>query len=182
MPFISSLTEDSGAIAVMKLDMATGAPFADYIAAQLLTNNLLSGEDKELMGAYISKLNNCNYTLGIHKTAFKSFGLDASVIDELLRDIDSSSVSEKLKPVLKFAKALTLSPGSISASDASAVLNAGYSEEEFHNIVMTICLFNFTNRMLDGHGVKGNEKLWEERGKELHNSRYQFMIDAFKDR
>ena len=26
------------------------------------------------------------------------------------------------------------------------------------------------------------KSLWEERGKELHNSRYQFMIDAFKDR
>jgi uncharacterized peroxidase-related enzyme len=182
MPFIPSLTDDSGAIAVMKLDMATGAPFADYIAAQLLTNSLLPGEDKELLGAYISRLNNCNYTLGIHKTAFKSFGLDPSIIDALINDIDSAPVSEKLKPVLKFAKILTLTPGSISATDADAVLEAGYSEKEFHDIVMTISLFNFTNRMLDGHGIKGNKELWEERGKELHNSRYQFMIDAFKDR
>jgi uncharacterized peroxidase-related enzyme len=182
MPFVSQLSDDSGAIAVMKLNMNTGAPFADYIAAQLLTHSLLAPEDKELIGAYVSALNNCQYTLGIHRAAFASFGLDPSVIDDLLIDIDTAKVRDQLKPVLKFVRKLTLWPGHIIDNDARAVLDAGFGEDEFHDLVMTTSLFNFTNRMLEGHGIKGNKNIWHERGQELHNSRYQFMIDAFKDR
>lgn len=33
-----------------------------------------------------------------------------------------------------------------------------------HDAVLTICLFNFMNRLLEGRGVKGNRELYETRG------------------
>jgi hypothetical protein len=36
-----------------------------------------------------------------------------------------------------------------------------------HEAVLTICLFNFMNRLLDGHGITGHAALYETRGKAL---------------
>ena len=52
-------------------------------------------------------------------------------------------------------------------ADADAVFAAGWDERALHDAVCVACLFNFMNRLVEGHGVKGNPGLYRERGRIL---------------
>ena len=89
----------------------------------------------------------------------ESFGVDTSIFDELLTDINSANIENKLKPLLSYVKKLTLNPGKISDSDAQAVFDAGWSEQALHDAITVCALFNFMNRIVDGHGVITNDSI-----------------------
>jgi len=46
----------------------------------------------------------------------------------------------------------------------------------FPKLGMVTCIFNFMNRLLEGHGVKGNEKIFKIRGKMLKEHGYRYTI------
>lgn len=66
----------------------------------------------------------------------------------------------------------------MTQADADAVLAAGWGEAELHDAALTVCLFNFMNRLLEGHGVKGNAALYAARGQALHDEGYQPLLGA----
>ena len=57
---------------------------------------------------------------------------------------------------------------------------AGWSESALHEAVLTVCLFNFMNRLLEGHGVKGNPGVFSARGQALRDEGYEPLL-AFLD-
>lgn len=69
-------------------------------------------------------------------------------------------------------KKLTLEPSKIWEGDMDLVKEAGWSEEALHQAILIGCLFNFYNRLLDGHGVKGNKKIYRFAGDHLHKNGY----------
>jgi hypothetical protein len=64
----------------------------------------------------------------------------------------------------------------MTQSDADAVFAAGWGEAELHDAVLTTCLFNFMNRLLEGHGVKGSRELYAARGQALHDEGYTPLL------
>jgi hypothetical protein len=60
--------------------------------------------------------------------------------------------------------------------DADAVFAAGWDEAALHDAVLTVCLFNFMNRLVEGHGVKGTPDLYLTRGKALHGEGYAPLL------
>jgi alkylhydroperoxidase family enzyme len=82
-----------------------------------------------------------------------AFGVDAGLLQALVENPDAAGVSKKLKPVLAFAKKLTLTPAKMTTGDARAVLDAGWDEQALHDIICVCCIFAFANRLVDGHGV-----------------------------
>jgi hypothetical protein len=61
-------------------------------------------------------------------------------------------------------------------ADADAVFQAGWSERALHDAIMTTSLFNFMNRLLEGHGCKGSDELFRERGKALRDHGYSPLL------
>ena len=55
----------------------------------------------------------------------------------------------------------------MTAADAQAVFEAGWCERDLHDAVLTVGLFNLMNRLLEGHGVKGQDHLYRDRGAAL---------------
>ena len=81
--------------------------------------------------------------------------------EKLLRgDSPLAPVEPPMKPILAYAKKLTLAPARMTQADAGAVFAAGWSERALHDAVLTVCLFNFMNRLLDGHGVTGDAAIY----------------------
>lgn len=117
----------------------------------------LSVAQRELIAALVSALNACEFCFGAHSVIAESFGVDAFIFDELLTDIDSANIEQGLKPLLSYVKKLTLSPSKVSDSDALAVFEAGWSEQALHDAVTVCALFNFMNRVVEGHGVITND-------------------------
>jgi len=70
----------------------------------------LSKESRDLIMTYASALNHCYFSDNGHQGKAKASGSHAKLIEQLQTDMDSANVDEKLKPVLRFVKKLTLTP------------------------------------------------------------------------
>ena len=112
----------------------------------------LSAGQRELIAAYTSSLNACELCFGVHRLVASRFGIDADLFDAIGDDIDSAPVDPQLRPLLRFARKLTIDPSKVVQADAQAVLDAGWSEQALHDAINVISMFNFMNRLVLGHG------------------------------
>jgi hypothetical protein len=85
-----------------------------------------------------------------------------------------------MRPLLAYARRLTLSPAKMTQADADAVFAAGWSERALHDAVLTTCLFNFMNRRLEEHGCKGSKALFALRGPALEQEGYAPLLDLLR--
>lgn len=90
-------------------------------------------------------------------------------------------VPDKIRPLLEFARKLTLTPARMTWQDAQRVFDAGWSEQALHDAIEVVCLFNFMNRLLDGHGVHGGEELFVQRGTQLASGGYQPLLEFLRE-
>jgi AhpD family alkylhydroperoxidase len=72
-----------------------------------------SDDGRELIITYASALNHCDFCYNGHQAKSAVLGINDVIIEQLQTDIDSANVDEKLKPVLRFVKKLTLTPGKL---------------------------------------------------------------------
>ena len=112
----------------------------------------LSVAERELIAAYTSGLNACKLCYGVHKLVAEQFGINAATFEKLLDDIDAAPLDEKIKPLLRYAETLTKEPYKITQAHADAVFAAGWNEQALHDAINVICMFNFMNRIVLGHG------------------------------
>jgi uncharacterized protein YciW len=73
-----------------------------------------------------------------------------------MADLETSSVDEKLKPILAYVGKLTRTPAFMTEADAQKVYDAGWDEQALFDAVSVCALFNFMNRIVEGSGIKGN--------------------------
>jgi uncharacterized peroxidase-related enzyme len=172
MPFFSSFNDDSGVRDILALNPAAGRALIDYHEAVLRGPSPLTPGERELIAAYVSGLNACHYCHGVHATTAAEFGISRDLLERLIDDPASAPVEAKLKPLLAYVKKLTLTPARMGKADADAVYAAGWSERALHDAVSVCCLFNFMNRLIDGHGVEGRAELYQRRGEMLHKDGY----------
>jgi uncharacterized peroxidase-related enzyme len=178
MAWFSCLPDDAGVRHIVSINPAAGRALIEFHEAALRNVSGLLPRDKELIAAYVSGLNACQYCYGVHSETTKAFGIDAALLEQLLSDFEAAPVDARLKPILTYARKLTLQPAMMTQADADAVFAAGWGEAELHDAVLTICLFNFMNRLLEGHGVKGNSALYQARGQALRDEGYAPLLQA----
>ena len=139
-----------------------------------------TSEQRELIAAYASGLNDCTYCYNTHRATAEAFGLDENLLDSMLSDLDTSAVDDQLKPVLRFVKKLTQSPSRMVQADADAIFDAGWDEDCFHYTVMICGLFNLMNRVMDGYGVKNTAEFRKSRGRVLADVGYRGVTAGLK--
>ena len=132
---------------------ATVRPLLEYHDALLCGESDLSVAERELIAAYVSGLNACQFCFGAHKIAADAWGVDPDMIDALIADLDTAPVDASLRPILAYAAKLTRSPAMMTEADAQAVYDAGWSESALYDAVQVTALFNFMNRIVEGSGV-----------------------------
>ncbi len=113
----------------------------------------LTVAQRELIAAYVSSLNACNYCAGAHQVIAEAHGIEPSLIDRLTQDVDTSGIDDKLKPIIRYVEKLTQEPSSVRPSDADAVRAACWSEDALFDAISICALFNFMNRIVEGTGV-----------------------------
>jgi uncharacterized peroxidase-related enzyme len=108
---------------------------------------------RELIITYTSGLNQCDYCYNTHKAVSEQLGIDEKVFDQLKTDIDSAQVDERLKPVLRYVKKLTLTPDRITQADAQQIFDAGWDENVFLDVIFLCAVVNCMNRFVSGIGI-----------------------------
>jgi uncharacterized peroxidase-related enzyme len=108
---------------------------------------------RELIITYTSGLNQCDFCYNTHKAVSEQLGIDEKVFDQLKTDIGSAQVDEKLKPVLRYVKKLTLTPDRITQADAQQIFDAGWDENVFLDVIFLCAVVNCMNRFVSGIGI-----------------------------
>ncbi len=128
-------------------------PLLAYHDALLRAESPLSVGQRELIAAFVSGLNACQFCFGAHKIYADVFGISEAVVDALVEDVDTAPVDDKLKPLLRYVARLNGLPAKVSPADAQAVFDAGWSERALYDAVQVCALFNCMNRIVEGTGV-----------------------------
>jgi len=176
MPRFPTLEREATVPDILKMSPEAGAHLMALHEALLRGPSPLSAAQRELIAAYVSGLNECRYCYGVHAETAKAFEVPESVVRGMIEDLDCPGLDPRMKPILRLARKLTEAPSSVTDADTDAVYEAGWDEKALHDAIMVVCCFNFMNRLLDGHGVHGHERMYAERGRMLKAHGYAPLI------
>ena len=113
----------------------------------------LSKGTRELIIAYTSDLNQLESCYIARKSLFKELGIDESAYGQLKSDIDTANADDKLKPLLRFVKKLTLTPDQITQADINLIYDVGWDERALLDTVRLCAVVNCMNRFTMGVGI-----------------------------
>jgi uncharacterized peroxidase-related enzyme len=129
-------------------------------------NNTLSRGERELIGTYVSSLNDCFFCQNVHG-AFAQFylGCDMPYIDAVKRDPLSTPISDKLKALLGIAASVQKGGRQVRPGQIEAARAQGATDREIHDTVLIAAAFCMYNRYVDGLAT------WAPRDREFYVDR-----------
>ena len=107
--------------------------------------------DRELMAAYVSRINECTFCVKAHSAVAASAYVDGEKIARTLADIETAPIDPSLRATLEMLGKLTREH-MINANDIRAVMSAGVSPEQIEDALAICFAFNITNRLADTFG------------------------------
>jgi uncharacterized peroxidase-related enzyme len=114
-------------------------------------NNTLTRGERELIGAYVSYLNDCFFCQNVHGAlAGHYMQCDMHFIDEIKTNFQSSPISDKLKTLLAIAGCVQISGKSVTPAQIADAKTAGATDREIHDTVLIAAAFCMFNRYVDG--------------------------------
>jgi uncharacterized peroxidase-related enzyme len=109
--------------------------------------------DRELMAAYVSKVNESAFCVGAHTATASRAYQDGPKVAAVLADLESAPVEEGLRATLRMLGKLT-AEGKLSAGDVRDVLSAGVSPQQVKDALAVCAAFNTTGRLADAFGFQ----------------------------
>lgn len=153
MPFFPSLGAKANIGDLYKLNPELRQPMSQLGRAIMRGDSPLTAGEREMIAAFVSGLNRCDYCFAGHSQVAANLGIDKELFRPLLDDLEAAPVEAKWKPLLRFVKKLTLEPRNMTQADADAVFAAGWSERALHDAILVCARFSFMNRLALGHGL-----------------------------
>src|SRR6185295_9989236 len=108
---------------------------------------------RELIGAYFSKKNQCPFCSDAHAAAAAEF-LEEGIVEEVLRDVETSRLDEAHKALFRYVAKLAEHPSRVTDADISKLKEAGWSEEAIYDALTVASVFKFYNTWNNGAGVQ----------------------------
>ncbi|MEV5960821.1 hypothetical protein AB0L70_03605 [Kribbella sp. NPDC051952] len=123
-------------------------------AAKKFTHETMRGPsdwsvgDRELMAAYVSKLNESAFCINAHTATATQAYDDAPRVKAVLENLDSAPIEEPLRATLGMLATL-LTKQSLTTQDIQVVLSAGASPQQIKDALAVLAAFNTTSRLAD---------------------------------
>jgi uncharacterized peroxidase-related enzyme len=128
-------------------------PFSQLNEAVMRGDAPFTAGERELLAAYVSALNGCDYCQCEHAALAAAFGFPAGLLAQLLQDVDTAEVSEAFRAAVLYARKLTLGPTQLGPADVEAVFAAGHDERALYFLVFVTAVFTMSNRIVQGLGL-----------------------------
>jgi len=146
--------EFPGITGLMRFRPETAKPLNQLAEVLLRGPNSLTPGERELIAAYVSGLNECEFCCASH-SAFAAAQLDEgmAVVDQVRLDPDSAPVSAKLRCLLRIAGAVRAGGSKVTGAMVAAARAEGATDPEIHDAVLIAAAFCMYNRYVDGLGT-----------------------------
>jgi uncharacterized peroxidase-related enzyme len=123
--------------------LAPEALKAMLAADKVLAAGPLSKPDQETVKLVISELAGCDYCVAAHSMVGKMVGLSAETMNAIRQG--ASTGDAKRDALVRFVRAIALTPGTLPQDQVQALQTAGYSGEQIVHIGLAISVITFTN-------------------------------------
>ena len=132
----------------------TARPLNELAEVLLRSNNTLQPGERELIGAYVSYLNDCFFCQNVHGAlAAHYFQCSLGFIDDIKKDFQSTSISDKLKSLLSIAASVQKGGKHVTPAQIAHARSVGATDREIHDAVLIAASFCMFNRYVDGLGT-----------------------------
>lgn len=129
----------------------TAKPLTELAQVLLRGPSPLSPGERELIAAYVSKLNECRFCHGSHAGAARALLKgQGSLVSAVFADPGTAPVSDKLKALLAIAAAVQKDGRRVTPELVAAARGAGATDQELHDAVLIAAAFCMYNRYVDG--------------------------------
>lgn len=145
-----------------------------YELAQVLLRgpSPLSEAERELIAAYVSYRNDCTFCWSSHAAAARClYGDERNIVDDVLKDMKHSSVSDKMKALLNIAGKVQVLGKEVTEEDIAEARKNGADDRTLHDTVLIAATFCMFNRYVDGLAslTPTDPAVYEEMGKRMAN-------------
>lgn len=138
------------------------------------TSTLTPGE-RELIAAYTSSLNSCKYCAATHGAiARHQLGEDSKIVQQVIENPDTASISNKLKALLKISAKVQQDGKKVNSADIALAKKEGATDKEIHDTVLITAAFCMYNRYVDGLATwaPDDPSVYEKIGKQRASEGY----------
>lgn len=117
-------------------------------------NNTLSRGEREMIGAYVSYLNDCFFCQHVHG-ALAGYYMQCDIrdVEAIKNNFTSSDLSDKMKALLAIASSVQKSGKHVTQAQIDQAKNMGATDKEIHDTVLIAAAFCMFNRYVDGLGT-----------------------------
>lgn len=151
MTYIKTGIDQPGIVELLFYKGPTGKALSNLAHTLLHGPSSLTKGERELIAAYVSDLNRCEFCHESH-SASAAFHLNdnGKTVASIKSNLDASSVSDKMKALLKIAGQVQKSGRDVTPQSIEAAKTNGASDEEIHDTVLIASAFCMYNRYVDG--------------------------------
>jgi uncharacterized peroxidase-related enzyme len=150
MPHIPLSEKLPGITGLLDYRKDTALPIRELTQILLRGGSTLTEGERELIATLVSHGNECKFCTAAHSAAASVLLNDESVAARVKADIDSAPVSNKMKALLKIAKATGKSGKLVTEEMIARARAEGATDRELHDTVLIAALFSLYNRYVDG--------------------------------
>ena len=160
----------------------TAKPLNELAEVLLRSDNSLTRGERELIATYVSSLNDCFFCQNAHGGIAQHYlQCDLPFIDQVKKDYESTSISDKMKSLLSIAGSVQKGGKHVSAAQIEKAKSIGVTDMEIHDTVLIAAAFCMFNRYVDGLGTSAPEDrdFYVKRGKQRAEEGY-LHFDLYK--
>jgi uncharacterized peroxidase-related enzyme len=143
-----------GIVGLMRFRPEAARPMSELVELLLRGPHPLPPGERELIAAYVSKLNECVFCREAHgAVAAEQLADGKELVQQVLDDLETAPVSPKLRALLRIAAAVQQSGRRVTPELVAAARAEGATDLELHDTVLITAAFALANRYVDGLGA-----------------------------
>ena len=150
MPYIPLEEHLPGITGLLEYRKDSAAPIRELTQLLLRGPSTLTEGERELIATVVSHGNECEFCTTAHTAAADKLLGENQTSEAVKKDIESASISEKMKALLTIARQVQQSGKNVTSDSVQRAKNAGASDIEIHDTVLIAALFCLYNRYVDG--------------------------------
>lgn len=138
----------------MALRPETAKPLNEFAEILLRSDNSLSRGDREMIGTYVSYLNDCFFCQNAHGGLTQHYmKCDMAFVDGVKANPEAADIPEKLKSLLAIAGSVAKGGKHVTPAQIDRAKSLGATDLEIHDTVLIAAAFCMFNRYVDGLGT-----------------------------
>jgi uncharacterized peroxidase-related enzyme len=172
-----------GIIGLLEYRPDSSKPIRELTHLLLRGPSTLTTGERELIAALVSHGNQCTFCTSAHTAAADLILGEPDTCREIKEDIGSSSVSNKMKALLKIALKVRMNGNHVMPDDIERARKHGATDREIHDTVLISALFCLYNRYVDGLGsfTPENPEFYKQLADRIVNKGYLRPVNGYQN-